>query len=51
MMNILLYAGLFLIIGGFCLFLYFEMRKRKKDVELFKQQQLTKSFNKAKQKE
>jgi len=46
--NVVLYIGIGLIIGGFCLFLYFEMRKRKKDVELFKQQQLIKSFNKAK---
>jgi len=46
--NVVLYIGIGLIIGGFCLFLYSEMRKRKKDVELFEQQQLTKSFNKAK---
>ena len=46
--NIVLYIGLFLIIGSFCLFLYSEMRKRKLDIEQFKNNQLTKSFNKAK---
>ena len=51
MMNILLYVGLFLIVGGFCLFLYSQMRLRQLDLELFKNEQLTKSFNKAKQRE
>ena len=50
-MNILLYVGLFLIVGGFCLFLYSQMRLRQLDRELFKNEQLTKSFNKAKQRE
>ena len=50
-MNILLYVGLFLIVGGFCLFLYSQMRLRQLDLELFKNEQLTKSFNKAKQRE
>ena len=45
--NLILYIGLFLIVGGFILFILNEMHKRKLDVELFKQQQLTKSFNKA----
>jgi len=50
-MNILLYVGLFLIVGGFCLFLYSQMRLRQLDRELFKNEQLTKSFNKAKQRD
>ena len=43
--NIVLYIGLFLIIGGFCWFLYSEHRKRQLDIEQWK---LTQSFNKAK---
>ena len=39
-MNILLYVGLFLIVGGFCLFLYSQMRLRQLDRELFKNEQL-----------
>jgi hypothetical protein len=50
-MNILLYVGLFLIVGGFCLFLYSQMRLRQLDRELFKNEQLIKSFNKAKQRD
>ena len=50
-MNILLYVGLFLIVGGFCVFLYSQMRLRQLDRELFKNEQLTKSFNKAKQRD
>ena len=46
--NIVLYIGLGLIIGGFCLFLYSQMRLRQLDIEQFKNNQLTKSFNKAK---
>ena len=49
--NLVLYVGLFLIVGGFCLFLYSQMRLRQLDLELFKNEQLTKSFNKAKQRE
>ena len=49
--NIVLYIGLFLIVGGFCLFLYSEMRLRQLDIEEWKNQQLTKSFNKAKREE
>ena len=45
--NIVLYIGLFLIIGGFCLFLYSEHRKRQLDIE---QWRLTQSLNKAKEK-
>ena len=46
--NLLLYMGLFFIIAGFSLFLYSEMRLREIDRQLFRQQQLTKSFEKAK---
>ena len=46
--NIVLYIGLFLIVGSFILFILYEMDKRKKDIELFKQQQLSKSFKKTK---
>ena len=45
--NIVLYIGLFLIIGGFCLFLFSQMRLRQWDIEQWK---LTQSFNKAKEK-
>ena len=46
--NLILYIGLGLIIGGFCLFLYYQHRLRQLDIEQFKNEQLTKSFNKAK---
>jgi len=46
--NLIMWIGLGLITGGFCLFLYSEMRLRQLDIEEFKNQQLTKSFNKAK---
>ena len=46
--NIVLYIGLFLIIGSFCLFLYSEHRKRQLDIEQWK---LNQSFNKAKEME
>jgi len=46
--NIILYVGLFLIVGGFSLFLYSEMRLRQLDREAFKNEQLTNSFNNAK---
>tara|TARA_R110000744_G_scaffold375498_1_gene489001 strand:- start:285 stop:446 length:162 start_codon:yes stop_codon:yes gene_type:complete len=51
MYNILLYVGLFLIVGGFSLFLYSEMRIRELDRQLFRNEQLTKSFMKAKERE
>ena len=47
--NLVLYIGLGLIVGGFCLFLYSQMRLRQLDRELFKNEQLTKSFEKQKQ--
>ena len=43
--NLIMWIGLGLIVGGFCLFLYSEMRKRKLDIEQWK---LTQSVNKAK---
>ena len=46
--NLVMYIGLGLIIGGFCLFLYSQHRLRQLDIEEFKNQQLTESFNKAK---
>ena len=46
--NLVLYIGLFLIVGGFCLFLYSQMRLRQLDIELWKNEQLTKSFNRGK---
>ena len=46
--NLVVYIGLGLIIGGFCLFLYSQHRLRQLDIEEFKNQQLTESFNKAK---
>ena len=49
--NIVLYVGLFLIVGGFCLFLYSQMRLRQLDIEQFKNNQLLKSFSRAKAKE
>ena len=49
--NLILYIGLFLIVGSFIGFILNEMHKRKLDVELFKQQQLTKSFEKGKKNE
>ena len=49
--NLVMYIGLGLIVGGFLLFLYSQMRLRQLDIEEFKNQQLTKSFNKAKNNE
>jgi len=45
--NIVLYIGLFLIVGGFCLFLYSQHRLRQLDIEQWK---LTQSVNQAKEK-
>ena len=49
--NIVLYIGLALIVGGFCLFLYSQMRLRQLDIEEFKNNQLLESFRKAKEME
>ena len=48
MYNIILYIGLFLMVGGFILFLVSEHFERQADIKLFRQQQLTKSFEKEK---
>ena len=40
-----------MIVGGFCLFLYSQMRLRQLEIEEFKNNQLLKSFSKAKEKE
>ena len=49
--NLIVYIGIGLIVGGFCLFLYSQMRLRQLDIELWKNEQLLKSFSKAKEKE
>jgi len=46
--NLIVYIGIGLMFLIFILFIANEMDKRKKDIELFKQQQLTKSFERAK---
>ncbi len=45
--NILLYGGISLIILGFILFIVSIMKLRQLEIEEFKQQQLHKSFMKA----
>ena len=42
--NLILWVGIGLITGGFCLFLYSQHRLRQLDIEEFKNQQLTESF-------
>ena len=49
--NLILYIGIALIVGGFCLFLYSQMRLRQLDIEEFKNNRLLESFNKAKEME
>ena len=46
--NIILYIGMALIIGGFSLFLYSEMKLREIDRKLFLSEQLHKAFMEAK---
>jgi hypothetical protein len=46
--NLIVYIGIGLIFLIFILFVANEMNKRKKDIELFRQQQLNKSFEKGK---
>ena len=46
--NIVLYIGLAFYVLMFITFLVYQMHSRKLDIELFKQQQLTKSFEKGK---
>ena len=48
MIEILLYSGMALIIGGFCLFLYSEIKLREIDRKLFLNEQLHKAFMEAK---
>ena len=48
MFEILLYSGMALIIGGFCLFLYSEMKLRELDRKMFLNEQLHKAFMEAK---
>ena len=49
--NLIVYIGIALIVGGFCLFLYSQMRLRQLDIEQFKNNQLLESFTKAKEME
>ena len=49
--NLIVYIGIALIVGGFCLFLYSQMRLRQLDIEEFKNNRLLESFNKAKEME
>ena len=37
--NLLLYMGIFFLVGGFSLFLYSEMKLREIDIQLFKLEQ------------
>ena len=46
--NIVLYIGLVFYVLMFITFLVYQMHTRKLDIELFKQQQLSKSFEKGK---
>ena len=46
--NIVLYIGLVFYVLMFITFLVYQMHSRKLDIELFKQQQLSKSFEKGK---
>ena len=48
MIEILFYSGLALIIGGFCLFLYSEIKIREIDRKIFLNEQLHEAFMKAK---
>ena len=49
--NLILYLGLFFIVGGFCLFIYNELRLRKIDMEQARQASLDIAFRIAKQTE
>jgi len=48
MIEILFYSGLALILGGFCLFLYSEIKIRELDRKMFLNEQLQKAFMEAK---
>ena len=43
--NLVVYIGVGLIIGGFCLFLYSQHKLRQLDIAEFKNQQLKDSFD------
>ena len=47
--NIILYIGIVLIVSGFGLFIWSELRIREIDRQLFLNEQLMKSFNKNKE--
>ena len=49
--NLVMYIGLGLIIGGFCLFLYSQMRLRQLDREEFQNNRLLESFLKQKERD
>ena len=49
--NLVLYIGIALIVGGFCLFLYSQHRLRQLDIEEFQNNRLLESFTKAKEME
>jgi len=49
--NLIVYIGIALIVGGFCLFLYSQMRLRQLDIEQFKNNQLLESFLKQKERD
>ena len=49
--NLVLYIGLALIVGGFCLFLYSQHRLRQLDIEEFKNNRLLESFLKQKERD
>ena len=49
--NLIMYIGLGLIVGGFCLFLYSQMRLAQLDREEFKNNQLLESFLKQKERD
>tara|TARA_R110000765_G_scaffold283862_2_gene380717 strand:+ start:191 stop:364 length:174 start_codon:yes stop_codon:yes gene_type:complete len=49
--NLIMLIGTSLIIGGFLLFIYCEHKIRQCDIADFKNEQLSKSFNKQKEKE
>ena len=46
--NLVLYIGIGLIVFGFILFLVSEHFERQADIKLFRQEQLTKSFDREK---
>jgi len=49
--NIVLYIGMVLIVFGFGLFLFSQMKIREAEIKLFKLEQLEQAFNNAKARE